>query len=418
MRASLSVLPEFLRVQLWVVPSVAALIAALAAIILIFIDRQLDAMGLPVVISTESARAVLTSISGAMISFTALVFSVTMLVLQMASTQLSPRVTRSFLRDRFNQAVLGLFMATFVFSLLLLASINPDTVPQLGVLTAIGLVLAAVLAFVAYLDHMAHAIRPSSVLASITDETRSVIEAHYPPLADDAQDRIAAEDRHPDEADGAPSLSGDDSIIAWAGGSGYIQAIDEGTLLDFAEGEGHDVELVVGTGHFLCAGMMLLRVPDGTARALPAEAVGLDDAIHLGDERTMSQDPEFGFRQLVDVALRALSPSLHDPTTANQAIDRLGELLRHLQSRTIESPNVVRGDDGPQVRIPAPDWEAFLDLAVREISIASRSMPSVVEHLRSVLEVLRDKVRPEHAPSVSRALVMLDPADSDDGGPT
>lgn len=409
MRAYLGILPELLRVQLWVVPSIFALVAAIAAVLFIFIDRQIDSLGLPLEISTESARAVLTSISGAMISFTALVFSVTMLVLQMASTQLSPRVTRSFLRDRFNQVILGLFVATFVFSLLLLAGINPDTVPQLGVLGAIGLVLAAVLAFVAYLDHMAHAIRPTSVMESITDETVGVIDAHYPALDDaDEVPRVGAGadgDRTPESVGGGDN----DSVVSWSGGAGYVQAIDREAMLRFAAGEGHDIEMEVGIGHFIAPGISLLRIPDGTARSFTAATADLESAIRLGAERTMTQDPAFGFRQLVDVGLRALSPSLNDPTTANQVIDRLEQLLRHLQTKSIQSPKVLSGEDGPVVRIPAPDWPAYLELAFAEISVACRSLPWVVEHLRVTLDDLREQARPEHTAAVSRTIVALSP---------
>lgn len=416
MRAAVGVLPELLRVQLWVVPSLAALIAALAALLLIFIDRHFNAFGLPLEISTESARAVLTSISGAMISFTALVFSVTMLVLQMASTQLSPRVARSFLRDRFNQAVLGLFVATFVFSLLLLASINRDTVPQLGVLGAILLVLAAVLGFVAYLDHMAHAIRPTSVMDSITAETREVIDARYPAADEDADPSIATDEPGPGEPLVRARVGrGNDTVVAWSHGSGYVQAIADDALLGFAAREGYDVAMEVGIGHFLAPGMALLRVADGRARSIVADSAGLDGAIRLGAERTMSQDPEFGFRQLVDVALRALSPSLNDPTTATQVIDRLFELLRHLQTRVIEAPRIVTGDDDRSISIPAPDWEAFLDLSVAQIITACQPLPSVMAHLRKALGELREAVGPRHAAAISRVLVELGPL-AEEGG--
>lgn len=403
----LGVLPEILRVQLWLVPSIAALLAAMAALVMMWIDAHVDALGLPIDVGSASARAVLTSISGAMISFTALVFSVTMLVLQLASAQLSPRVTRSFLRDRFNQSVLGLFVATFVYSLLLLASVTPESVPQLGVLGAIGLVLSAVLAFVVYIDHMAQSIRPTSIMDAIADETRSTIDHLYPSV-DDASD-LTASSQAREAASRAVSPKGkNDSFVAWSDASGYIQAIDEGSLLKFAERQAADVELQVGVGHFLAPGIELLRLRDGASRSMTTSEADLDDCFHLGPERTMSKDPEFGFRQLVDVALRALSPSLNDPTTANQVIDRLHELLRHLQTRRITSPRIVEHDDGRTVVIPGPSWDSFLEMCVEEIGAACRSMPAVVSHLRMVLEDLRDAAPAAQAASVSHALATLD----------
>ena len=151
----------------------------IAALVIVWVERAAGSSAVLLDVDAVSARAVLSAISGAMISFTALVFSVTMLVLQQASSMLSPRVTRTFLRDRFNQAVLGLFVATFVFALLTLASVRDSDVPQLGVMVALALVLVAVLAFVSYIDHMAHAIRPTSVIEAIARETSAVIESIY-----------------------------------------------------------------------------------------------------------------------------------------------------------------------------------------------------------------------------------------------
>ena len=194
--------------QLWVVPAIAALLAAACAVLLAGFDRATGSLGLPLDIDADSARAVLSAISGAMISFTALVFSVTMLVLQTASTQLSRRVVRTFLRDRFNQVVMGLFVATFVFSLLMSTAVSEAHVPQLGVLVAVGLVLVAVMAFVVYIDHMAHDIRPTSVIVSITGETRAVIERVYPEGAEVA----------PVEANAAGSESDADGLeVTWSG---------------------------------------------------------------------------------------------------------------------------------------------------------------------------------------------------------
>lgn len=409
MRATFGILPELLRVQLWLVPSVMAALAAVAALALIWVESQRP--GLAIDIDAESARAILTAISGAMISFTALVFSVTMLVLQLASTQLSPRVARSFLRDRFNQSVLGLFVATFVFSLLLLTSVAPDSVPQLGVIGAIALVLAAMLAFVAYLDHMAHAIRPTSVLASIITETTTAIDANYPPQ-DEVERKVAdLTDADPEPREASPG----DSIVTWSGGSGYVQAIDTQALLAVSATLGHRIDMQAGTGQFLAPGMPLLRIRDHRGETTHAGELDLEEVMVIGDERTMSADPEFGFRQVVDVALRALSPSLNDPTTANQAIDRLHQLLLHLQTRFVSSPRIVVGEDDAVVRIPQPDWDALMRLSIEEIEAVSRSMPPVSAHLREALTNLAEHAKPGQQAAISRWLAVIGDGEIDEG---
>ena len=128
----------------------------------------------------------------------------------------------------------------------------------------------------------------------------------------------------------------------------------------------------------------------------------------------MSQDPGFGFRQLVDVALRALSPSLNDPTTANQVIDQLHDLLRHLLTREIAAPRRVRNEAGASIVIPAPDWDAFVVSAVDEIHHASASMPQVRAHLRAMLASLTDDASGGRQPAVRRALARFDSVSASD----
>ncbi len=404
MRPTHSVLLEVLRARLWVIPSLAALLAGLAALLLVSLDQAIASLGLPLDIDPHSARAVLSTISGAMISFTALVFSITMLVLQSASSQLSPRVVRTFLRDRYNQVVLGLFVATFVFSLLVLASVGDGDVPRLSVAVAVGLVLVSVLAFVSYIDHMAHDIRPSSVTESIAVEALAVIGEIYPdgaevPETDDTTSEAVARRTTDKESESF--------VVTWSSPAGYIQSFDREQLLAYADREGADIELQVGSGDFLVHGRPLLSVHK-SGSTIAASDIGLTRVVRLGPERTMSEDPEFGFRLLVDVALRALSPSLNDPSTAILAIDRLHELLSSLMDREIPSPLILRTEAGTGVSVPTPDWEAYVMLATAELGLASRPMPQVRRHLLAMIDsLLRDAVAPRQ-PVLRRAKTELE----------
>lgn len=400
MRATRFVLFEVLRARLWVIPSLAALLAAISAVLLVWLDQATGSLGLGLAIEADSARSLLSTISGAMISFTALVFSITMLVLQSASTQLSPRVVRTFLRDRFNQAVLGLFVATFVFSLLVLAAVSEDSVPQLSVISAVGLVLVAVLAFVSYLDHMAHDIRPSSVIESIAAEARSVIESVYPDAVDeDAEEPAVSEEQAMEGSDEGLTLT-------WSGAAGYVQSLDRAGLIALSEAHGAGVEVLVGSGNFLIPGQptLLLR-PTGEATSVAESS--LEEVVRVGPERTMSEDPTFGFRLLVDVGLRALSPSLNDPSTAILAIDRLHELLALLQGRRIPSPLVLTADSGGTVRVPTPDWETYVELATAELGHACQAMPQVRRHLLAMVTSLLSDAGGPRQPALRRAHAEL-----------
>jgi len=413
MRAITAVLLETLRSRLWFVPGLAAIAAAVAAIVVLLVEPDSTPDSGWFTLDAASARSVLSAISGAMISFTALVFSITMLVLQQASSQLSPRVMRTFLRDRLSQSVLGLFVAAFVFALLILLGIGPDSASWLGVGIALALVMAAVLAFVAYIDHMGHSIRPTSVIRAIGDETRAAIDRNYP-AADDADSDAHAADAHEapsvDDPLAADVDAGDHEVqlIAWTGRSGYVQALDEGGLLEFAERTGRPMRLTMGVGDYLVQGAPFLALSGGVDVGLDDDDRDVAGLARTGNERTMSQDPEFGFSQLADIALRALSPSLNDPTTAVQVIDQLHDLLRVLLDRPIPSPLVLRSDDGASVLVPAPDWDAYVRASVDQVARAGREHPVIAERLRLMLDDLARDCPAEREPAIRRALAVTE----------
>ncbi len=180
---------ESIRQSLWFIPALSALGAVLLGMILLAVDRRLSGSATSIFLyggSAEGARSVLSTIAQSMLTFTGLVFTITMLVLQLASSQLSPRVMRTFLRDRSNQAVLGLFVATFVYTLVVLREVRAGVdgtvafVPGLSIWVGFALLLGSVGAFVFYIDHMAHSIRATTIIARIASETRQALEHMYP----------------------------------------------------------------------------------------------------------------------------------------------------------------------------------------------------------------------------------------------
>lgn len=373
---------ERLRLSLWFVPLVLTLAAGLLALVLGAVDKRLGADGSQVFFSfggsPEGARSVLSTIAQSMLTFTGLVFTITMLVLQLASSQLSPRVMRTFLRDRGNQVVLGIFVATFVFTLLVLREVRTPVdgsdafVPAISVWIAFALLLTSIAAFVWYIDHMAHAIRASTVIANIWSETVSSIERLYP-------ERVGTRAA---EAGWAPSNP--PGIVLKSPAAGVVVGVDEAALLEATAGGERVVELVPRIGDFIPRGAPLARLWGGWTGDT-AEQVR--DAIAIGGDRTLDQDALFGFRQLVDIAARALSPGTNDPTTAVQALDRIHDLLRRLARQDFPSP--IRSLDG-RVRLilPRPSWEDYVHLGLEEIRLAGAAQVQVIRRLRALLDDL------------------------------
>ena len=376
---------ERLRLSLWFVPLVLAVGAALLALVLSAIDRSLAADGSEPFFSfggtPEGARSVLSTIAQSMLTFTGLVFTITMLVLQLASSQLSPRVMRTFLRDRGNQVVLGIFIATFVFTLLVLREVRTPIdgagafVPAVSVWVAFAFLLASVAAFVWYIDHMAHAIRASTVIANIWGETVEAIERLYP-------ERLSTGSV---EVDWTPLSA--PNIVLKATSPGVIVGVDEAALLGGSETGDQVIELCWRVGDFVPEGAAIARLWGDWTRD---SADKVRAALATGGERTLDQDPAFGFRQLVDIALRALSPGTNDPTTAVQALDRLHDLLRRLVRREIPPP--TRSVDGrPRLVVPGPSWEDYVHLSLEEIRLAGAGQIQVTRRLRALLADLESE---------------------------
>ncbi len=401
---------ERVRSRLWVIPGAFALASAVAAFLLVPIDRLVDRSvsgdlsGILFSGGPESARLVLSTISSAMMTFTALVFSVTMLVLQLASSQLSPRVMRTFLRDRVNQAVLGLFVATFLYSLLVLREVRspadgPSFVPAISITFAYGLLVASVGSFVYYIHHMAQAIRATTVLRSVGDETRAAIGRLYPA-------GIAAEPEAsiPALPDRAPDL-----VVGLERTHGIVTSVDEGRLVRLARDGRAIVQLIPMVGDFVPEGSPLLRVwlQDRTLHC-DSLAARLAGTIQIGQERTMTQDAAFGFRQLVDIAERALSPGTNDPTTAVQALDELHDLLRRLAARRFPSPVRLDEDGSVLLVLPRPGWAEYMALALDEIRQSGSGSIQIARRLRYLLLDLGTVAPGFRQEPIDRQLRLLD----------
>ena len=385
---------ESVRTGFWAVPALCVLVAAALAFGLVALDREFDDAlgGVSFGAGPDGAREVLSAIVTSMITFTGLVFSITIVVLQLTSSQFSPRVLRTFLRDRQTQLSLGVFIATFVYAVLVLRTVNgldEDTfVPALATSVGVLLLIVSVGVFVGYIHHIATSIQVSSILQSIAGETRAVLERELP-------------------AGGPPPPvvvrpAGTPVAVLPSPRSGVLVEVDTAALVSVATD--CDVVLVseVHLGDFVPEGAPVLEVHRRDADAL--DAARALRAFSFARERTMRQDVAFGFRQLADIAARALSPGVNDPTTAVQALDGMHDLLRRLATRHLPTGVHVDGDGRPRLYLPAPCFADYVTLALHEADQYGADSMQVQERITALLTDLRAAALPEHRPPLDARL--------------
>jgi uncharacterized membrane protein len=291
------------------------------------------------------ARALLSTVAGSMVTVAGLGFSITIVALVLASTQFGPRLLTLFMRDVTSQATLGVFAGTFTFCVLILRSIRgpgegAEFVPQVSITAALGLTLLSVAMLVYFFHHVAESIQAPKLVATVAKDLDRAIDTLYP------QD-IGHGGPEPDPAD-VPDPATDAVIHAAA--NGYVQVVDDAALLALAADNDLCVRLLIRPGLFVVLGnaIMAVRAP---APLTPALEARLRSTLIVGHVRTAEDDLEFSVRQLVEIALRALSPAINDPFTAMAAIDWLGAALARLAAE--EWPSRYRYDETGRLRVVA-----------------------------------------------------------------
>lgn len=372
---------EALRTTLWVVPT---LMVALA-IVLFALSNQLDRLAadgtvtLPTWLNSggaDAARQILIGIAAAVITVVGVVFSITILALQLASQQFGPRMLRSFIRDLGTQISLGAFVATFVYSVLTLASVAsaPATpfVPHVSISIALVLMLADLGVLIYFIHHVATSIQLTSVVAGIAQDFRSTLE--------DLRGGAAASRYRPTgvgAARGAPPPELDrEGASVPADASGFLQAVGHDHLVQIAVSSEAVIRLLHRAGHFVVQGQSLAVVWPPSAAAEVSEA--LHRAHIVGRSRTMTQDPGFAIDQLAEVAIRALSPAVNDTFTALNCIDWLGDCLCRVAREPL--PDGVYRDPSGAVRLidPVITFDRLVKGAFDKIRQAGRGMPAVL----------------------------------------
>jgi uncharacterized membrane protein len=381
------VLLDYLAGALWVLPTVSVVVFLLAGAALSRVEVDQDSPWATLAFqgTADDARSLLIVVSSTMITVTGLVFALTIVALQIASGQYSPRLLRNFMRDRGTQLVLSIFVGAFAYSTAGLYTVGVQGsgqeafVPRLAVSGSLALALASVGVLIYFIHHLARSIQIDTIMSQVEREASAVIDEVYPhqPGYREAEERCP---EPPLVAVGLPSAR-----------SGYIQAVDPDPLVRTAVRHGVVVVVARQVGDHVVAGTPIAWAWGRTAGQPPPGAGTLreavDEAVQVGFERTMVQDVGFGIRRLVDIANKALSPAVNDPYTGVQAVHHLSVLLCSL-ARLRLGDWIVRDDQGElRVAVPRPKFPDYLRLGTAQIRRFGAAEPAVT---RALIVLLRD----------------------------
>jgi uncharacterized membrane protein len=322
--------------------------------------------------TVDSARSILSTVATATVTVAAIVFSMTAVVVQLATSQFSPRVTQGFLRDRYQQVTIGLTIGTFVYALFVLAAVRGGedttrTTHDVSVTIAVILAVASMVAIVSFIDRIMRSMRIDTIVRTLAEQTQRAVEA--------------LPNREAVATDSDPSFDGNTVSKVVVTRSGWIRSINIERILN-ALPDGTTARLDIRAGDYIAAGEVaatLWPAVDDTTES------SMGEAIDLGRTRTISSDPAYGIRQMIDIALRALSPSLNDATTGADVVHHLSGPVRAVLLRDLPG-RVVSNERGSRVFLPrALTHSDYVHAAFREIRINAVNQPHV---LRALLETL------------------------------
>lgn len=405
---------DALRSSFGFLSAVAMALGLAVGFVLPSIDASLD-VDLPVFAfaDPEVGRSLLQTVATATVSVAGLSFSVTVVAFTLASSQLSPRVLRSFRADRLSQATLACFLGTFIYCLAVLirlGSAHEDgSVPNLSITLAVVLAIVAFGMFAAFIAHIVSMLQPSSIIDGIRKTGRDALQSPYPSgVGDEPEDDVAA-------ARAVASVRGDPATPVLAEREGYVSSLQATRLLTAAAACDGLVVQRVRIGEYVTPGLPLANVVcSDDRRETLASAVRA--AFVLGRQRTPVQDAAFPLRQLADVALKGLSPGINDPTTAQNAMEALTSLL--IRSATGEHPSRLRADEHGVVRFVAlaPDLDDLVRLGFEQVRVFAAPYPAVARRLLTLLARVDDAARkagvPCTEPARQAALIAEGPAGS------
>jgi uncharacterized membrane protein len=388
---------EALRTTFWFVPTVLIVVAILVFILTFSIDvaAYYHHIQLPFWLrlgSADAGRDVLIAIAAAIITVVGVVFSITILALTLASQQFGPRMMRNFVRDFGNQFTLGIFVASFVYSVLALGSITSYPhhlfVPHLSIAVAEALLLLDLAVLIYFINHIASSIQLPAVIAGIAKDLDIAVDSEFPVASEVEEIPPSARAQRQRLQNPAELLSAIEERggVVLAARSGYLQFVGYGQLTKIAKLLDATIRLDYRPGHFIVAGQPIAKVfPHGAAKQVERE---LGKAHVTGPHRTLMQDPVFAIDQLVEIAIRALSPAVNDTFTALTCLDWLSSGLSRMSQRELSS-DLYRDEEG-RIRLIGAAWsyERMVNRAFDKIRQAATGMPAVLIRLLDTLRVI------------------------------
>ncbi len=399
-----------LRASLWFVPGLMIASSIGLALLLVELDSSIGndwTTRYPLLfgVGVDGSRGMLTAIASSMLTVAALVFTLTLSAVNQASGQFTPRIFRNFLSDRANQFVLGYFVSVFAYCLVVLRTIRSGDegqfVPSIAVITGLGLALGGIVVLIFFIHHIAASLQISNIIGEIVNETKKTINSMFPeelgrPISDE-DETIPADIEH---AEG-------DWIKVPSANSGYIKLIDVDDLAKFATDNACVIRMEAAVGEFVGTGSRLVSLlPNGTQEFGDDRKEEINDLFVISQDRTIEQDVTFGLRQLVDIALKALSPGVNDTTTAVNCIESLGELIGEMASRKF--PERIRVADGKEVIIAKrPSFADLVGTAFDQIRISGKGNRAVFMKLASAIELAAGRTESRSRHSVLRNHLKL-----------
>jgi len=374
--------------KLWLIPLACLLAGAALSFATTAIDSAngFDLLPRSLTGSSSGARQILSTIAQSTVQLTGLVLTLSLVVIQLAMGQFSPRIVRSLLNDRRSQWAIGILVGTVAFTILSIRRVGEGgEVPGLTMLVAYLLALASFAALLLYIHHIGQSMRVAGLIDLVGDDLRDELDNRYG-------------DRVEDEAGGRAG----DAIPAPK--PGVVCEVDRERLVELAAAAGCRLELVPMMGDFVPSGAPLIRVDGGDGRL---DRTAAARGVVLGAERTHTRDPAYGFRKLVDIAERSIAQPFDDPTTAVQAIDRLHDCLRQLCGRRLTSGEWRDGEGVVRLRARQITWEGYVRLAFEELTLAGAGSPQVARRLFAALDDLLETVPADRRPPLERQRELL-----------
>ena len=389
-----------LRSSLFFIPMLCVIGGVLLGEAMLVVDALVTGISPRLTATVDSARTVLTTVAGATLTFAGIAFSVSLLLISLASSQYSPRVVHGMFRDPFNKRVMGLVVGTFTYCLVVLRAVRgalegagDAVVPSVSILLAVVLGIASILSIVAFINHGAHSMDVSKILRRVTEEVLTQASSAWPEPESESPPGI--------EQGEPPRLPEGAGAVRFST-YGWVENVDYDALLA-ALPPGARVRLETFAGQYAIQNTPICHIfPAPEDMADIADAVRA--AVVVGETRTLQQDMAYGVRQLSDVALKAMSPGINDPTTAHDAISHLGTVLADLLRR---QPPALRlsGREGMVLLVPhATTYEQLVGIAFDEVRIASAEQPTVLIYLLDVLHHIEQSLAELHRPSAVLAL--------------